>query len=79
VPVRLLRHALRVVLRRTPSARFARAVLRDRDVVRALRGADVLVAGDSAAIEAVWRAARRLPEVPAVNGVPAALRVVARR
>lgn len=79
LPVRLVRHAGRVVLRSTPSARFARAALANPDVMRALRGATVVVAGDSSAIETVWRAARRVPDVPAVNGVPAALRALQRQ
>ncbi len=79
LPVRLLRHGARVLLRRTPSAHFARAALANRDVVRALRGAAVIVAGDSPAIETVWRVARRLPEVPTVNGVSAGIRALQRR
>ena len=41
-----------------------------RDLVR---HADLLVAVDQAAIPAVWLAARRRPDVPALSGLPAAV------
>lgn len=72
--VRLVRLAVRTALRRTPAANLTRAVLGRRDVRDLAAKADVVVAGDSHAIEAVWRLARRLPGPAAVNGVPAAVR-----
>ncbi|NCT91323.1 hypothetical protein GXB85_10215 [Cellulomonas sp. APG4] len=76
-PVRLARLALRIALRRTAAATLARAAQRDPAARDALDSAAVVVAGDAAAIETVWRAARRLPaSTPAVTGVPAALRAL---
>lgn len=73
---RLLLQGVRTLLRRTPRAQLAKLVLAHGGVRDVVRSADVLVAGDSHSIEAVWRLARREPGPAAVNGVPAAVRAL---
>jgi hypothetical protein len=76
---RLRRLALlgwRTLLRRTPAAALGRAVDRSPAARRALDAADVVVAADPDAIEAVWRHARRHRGHAAVTGVLAGVRAV---
>lgn len=73
---RLVRLVVRMLLRRTPAANLTRAALNRHDVRDSLRAADVVVAGDPNAIEAAWRAAKRLTQAAVVNGVPAAVRAL---
>ena len=66
------------VLGRMPGWAFARRLLRHVDAVRVARAADVAVAVDRDAGLAVWKLARRRPDVTAVNGLGALANVLTR-
>lgn len=61
-----------------PGARFWRSVRRDPRVQRLIAGADLLIAADRDANFACWQLARRTG-IPAVSGLPAGEKEVARR
>jgi len=60
----------RITTRGTARQRLLSAALLDRDLVTAVRDADVIVALDMDAALAVWALARRSPRARAVLGLP---------
>ncbi|NHC43848.1 hypothetical protein [Motilibacter aurantiacus] len=66
------------MLGRMPGWAYARRLLRDIDAVRVARAADVAVAVDRDSGLAVWKLARRRPDLTAVNGLGALANLMTR-
>ncbi|QOR69771.1 hypothetical protein IM660_14020 [Ruania alkalisoli] len=71
-------HVRDVLLRRTVSARFARAAWRDARVRGLLVDAQVVVALDAESVPLAWRAGRRNRSAQLVEGLQAGLRLLHR-